>query len=225
MRPSGVRTICGFGKSSGLRPVARISSGSCPSSRSKLGPRAPIQSFAYEPWTSGWPSDVRGPVHVAVEGVSVAAAGGGLDCAASGADASSVSPAATRKPVVRIRSLRVGRIERLLQIVHLPLGFFDRRSGSAEFPLDDAVDGPLVVANQRQALLDRRLTRAELHVRAVIAAAILDVQVRDAVVMLLEEVHRVVIAGGEVTDVEVDDEVLRHGEQLFKRRCRCDLDG
>jgi hypothetical protein len=68
-----------------------------------------------------------------------------------------------------------------------------------------------------EALLDRRLTRAQLHVRPVDCGCDLDVQVRDAVVMLLQEIDRVVVAGGEVADVEVDDEVLRHREELFKR--------
>ena len=70
------------------------------------------------------------------------------------------------------------------------------------------------------ALLDRRVAGAELHVRTVVPLAILDVQMGDAVVVRAQERHRVVVAGGVVADVEVDDERLRHAEQLLHARRR-----
>src|SRR4026207_1522068 len=107
------------------------------------------------------------------------------------------------------------RVERLPHVVHLPLCLVDRRPWATKFALEQCINWPLVVPNQRQALTNRSVASSKLHVRALIAFAILDVQVRDPIVVLLQERHGVVATGSEVPDVEVDHEGLRPREHPF----------
>ena len=74
---------------------------------------------------------------------------------------------------------------------------------------------PLVLLQQLQHLLHRRVARAPLHIRTLIALAILDVQVGDVRVVLAKICDRIVVRRGEVADVEVDPEILR---ELQRRR-------
>src|SRR5262245_40267218 len=94
----------------------------------------------------------------------------------------------------------------LFYIVHLPSGFLDRAAGAAVFPLQQADDRIAVVSYDRQALLDRRVAGTQLDVGALVSLAVLNMDVRNAVVMLAKERRRVVVAGSVVTDVEVDHE-------------------
>src|SRR5215510_1476344 len=61
------------------------------------------------------------------------------------------------------------RIERRLHVVHLPLRLVNRRARSSVLALEDRIAGPLVIANQPEALDDRRVARPLLYVGAVIA--------------------------------------------------------
>ncbi len=76
--------------------------------------------------------------------------------------------------------------------------------GHVVLELDRGLNVPLVVADQLEHFGDRRVARAERHVRAVVQLPILHVHVRDARVVFLEERNRrAVAAGDEVADVEV----------------------
>ena len=99
--------------------------------------------------------------------------------------------------------------------------FLDRRARALVFVLEVGRDRPLVLLQQLQHFAHRRVACAPLHVRPLIALAVLDVQVRDVRVVLAEVRDRVVIRGREVADVEIDLEILRHRQrrrEAFGRR-------
>ena len=74
--------------------------------------------------------------------------------------------------------------------------------------------GHLLSRISLQHFLDRRVPLPEWHVRSLVHLPILDVDVRDAIVMLLEERdRRRVVAGDEMADVEVGAVVLRVAER------------
>ena len=83
----------------------------------------------------------------------------------------------------------------------------------------------MVVANQLEAWDDRRIASAPLHVRTVIALAVLYVDVSDAVMVLTLIGDSIVVAGREVADVEANHEILRHIEQPLKAGGRSDFVG
>src|SRR5580765_111235 len=90
---------------------------------------------------------------------------------------------------------------------------------------DVRADRPALFAEQPQHFLDRRVARAPRHVVALVLLAILQVQVRDAVVMVADVLHGVEVRGREVADIEVDLEVLRHLHRLGKTLGRRELAG
>ena len=66
---------------------------------------------------------------------------------------------------------------------------------------------PLAVAQALQHRHDRRIPLAERHAGALIPLAVLDVERVDALVVLVEELDRVEIRGGEMADVERDADI------------------
>ena len=110
----------------------------------------------------------------------------------------------------------MSRLQYLLYIVQLPLGFLDRAAGPSIFPLEEANNRIVVVSNQRQAFLNWRVARSQLNVRAVVSLSVFDMNVCDTVVALSKESDGVVVAGRVMTNVEIDDEQLGHAEQFFQ---------
>src|SRR5438094_7211156 len=118
---------------------------------------------------------------------------------------------AKREPGRAKPQLKFGRnvssaFQYLLHVVHLPFGFLDGAARPPILPLEQADDRIVAVADQCQAFLDGRVAGTQLNVGPLIPLAVVNVEVRDPVVMLPEVCHRVVVAGGVMTNVEVDHE-------------------
>src|SRR4051812_32184527 len=74
-------------------------------------------------------------------------------------------------------------LEDPLHVVHVLLRQLERRTLFITIiALDDAVDRPLIIPDHREALIDRRVPAAPLHARAVVALAVLHVQMGNAIV-------------------------------------------
>ena len=94
--------------------------------------------------------------------------------------------------------------------------FVDREAERSVLVFDVTADGVAIVANQVKRFLDRRITLTEGPVRAVVAFAIANVNVGDAIVVFADEIDNIVVSGGKVADIEGDEEILRHGQGLLK---------
>src|SRR5437870_183264 len=74
-------------------------------------------------------------------------------------------------------------------------------SWNAILQLDHRRKGVLLALHELKRLLDRRVALSPRHVRTVLDLAVLQMNVRDAVVVLADEPgRRVPVAGGEVTE-------------------------
>src|SRR5262245_59418747 len=67
---------------------------------------------------------------------------------------------------------------------------------------------------QREHLLDRRVALAPRYVWSLIPLPILHVKVGDLVVVVANELDRIEVRRGEMSNVQIDPEILRHGERL-----------
>ena len=107
------------------------------------------------------------------------------------------------------------RGQRLLRILQALRDLDHRVAGVLEF--DVAGNVVFLVAQELQHLLDRGVSLAPRHVRAVILLAILQVEMRDAIVVFLDIRYRIEIRRGEMADVEVDRVILRGRENRGER--------
>ena len=81
---------------------------------------------------------------------------------------------------------------------------------------DVAANGIVIVANQPQRLFYGRIAVAEGTVRAVVALAIANVNVGDAIVVFADEIDNIVVSRGKVAGIEGHEEILGHGQGLLK---------
>src|SRR5213079_1048585 len=100
--------------------------------------------------------------------------------------------------------------ERLLHIVETLRDLFDRRARPAIFVLDVRADRPAFLFQQLQDFADRGVPFAPACVVPLILLTILQVQIGDVRMVLADVRDGVEVAGGEMADIEVHLEVLRH---------------
>lgn len=74
----------------------------------------------------------------------------------------------------------------------------------------------MIVANGEKNIAQRRIAVAERAIRSVVALAIAKMNVGDAVVVLLDEGDRVIVACDEVAAIERDLKPFRHRQRFFK---------
>src|SRR5436190_5411329 len=108
-----------------------------------------------------------------------------------------------------------GSRERGLRVREALLHFLHRAGLSTVLILDVGANRPAFFLEQLQRLANRRLALAPWRVVTLVLLPILQVQVRDVGVVLTDVRDRIEVRRGEVPDVEVHLEVLRH---LHRRR-------
>src|SRR5712692_9776095 len=111
--------------------------------------------------------------------------------------------------------------ERPLLELEAFLDLLDRRAGPTVFIFDVGGDRPAFFFEELQDLADRGVAFTPRRVVALMLFSILDVEVRDVGVMRLDVRDRVEVGGNEVSDVQIDLEVLRQlhrgGEAIGRR--------
>src|SRR5712691_4391795 len=75
----------------------------------------------------------------------------------------------------------------LPHVGHALFHFFDRRSRTAMFVFDERSNGIFLFLQKRQHFLDRRVTFAPGHVRALVLFSIFHMQVSDGLVVVPDE--------------------------------------
>src|SRR5262245_45478195 len=84
------------------------------------------------------------------------------------------------------------------------------------FVLDVRRNGVFLLFQKLENLLDRRVALSPGCVRAIILLTILQMQVGNAVVVLLDESDWIIAGSEKMTDVQIDAEILRHRHGLLE---------
>src|SRR5262245_58196095 len=103
--------------------------------------------------------------------------------------------------------------QRVLDILKA-LSHFGNSIFAAVFVFDIRGYVPLLLFQQLEDLLDRRVALSPWHVGAVVLLAVLQMEIGDPAMMLGDIGDRIKSGGEEVADVEIDREVLRHRHRL-----------
>ena len=106
--------------------------------------------------------------------------------------------------------------QRLPHVRHALLHFLDRGSRTSMFIFDQRPNRILFFLKQQQHLLDRCIALAPRYIRTLIFLSIFQVQMRDLVVIVPNELDRIEIRRREMSDVQIDFERLRHCERFGK---------